>query len=122
MQQVLIVDDEPDFLDVVEHTLKASGFDVTAICGTEKAFKLLDDGFIPDIGIFDIEMPGRTGVELAHHLKTKAENIPVVFVSGFFPNWDIDDLEDNGGIATLSKPFPLGDLVALVNKILDDQK
>ncbi len=66
--KILIADDEPDILEIIEFNLQASGYEVvTAKNGNEALEKAKE--FLPDLIILDIMMPGKNGIEVCNLLR-----------------------------------------------------
>ena len=65
-KKILIVDDEPDILDLLHYTLNQNGYDVERASDGEEALKKASE-FMPDFILLDIMMPRRDGIE-AHAL------------------------------------------------------
>ena len=82
--RVLLVDDDPDVRAVAAAMLAEAGYDVVEADSGGAALDLLDD---PDLGvalmIADVVMPGMNGVELAHAVRRRCPEMPVLFVTGF---------------------------------------
>lgn len=79
---VLIVDDQPEFLEIFSVELKSKGYEViTAVDGAE-AIKVAQESH-PDLILMDVQMPGMTGVETLMKLKESPEtkDIKVVFLT-----------------------------------------
>lgn len=84
----LVIDDHPLFCDALSMTLKA-------VCGLQKidtadcltnAIKRLEDGFIPDVVVLDLNLPDVDGMDGLVRLKAVAGNTPVVVVSSLADN------------------------------------
>lgn len=66
--KILIADDEPDILEIIEFNLRANGYEViTAKNGNEALEKAKE--FLPDLIILDIMMPGKNGIEVCNLLR-----------------------------------------------------
>lgn len=82
--KVLIVDDEPEARNLLRSLL--SEIKNTEIVGeaenSEHALYLLVEHF-PDLILMDINMPGKTGMDLVHLIKSRNIDIPVVFISAY---------------------------------------
>jgi len=78
----MIVEDQPDFLDILEFHLEASGFLVAAVPDAEKAVELLGH-FRPALVITDLMMPGPTGVDLIHYIRGTRDltAVPVIVIT-----------------------------------------
>jgi CheY-like chemotaxis protein len=81
--KILVVDDEPEFVDVVQTVLEGSGYDVvTAGSGEEGKQKALDEE--PDLIILDVMMEtDKAGFEVARWLRSEevTERIPIVMLT-----------------------------------------
>jgi len=91
-KKILIVDDEPDFLELIGDLLKDHGYHVVeAFDGAEGLKRAAEEK--PDLVCLDLLMPRKTGIELYRDMKKDPalKTIPVIIVSGFvFPNLDHD--------------------------------
>ncbi|HKO30778.1 MAG TPA: PAS domain S-box protein [Nitrospiraceae bacterium] len=103
---ILIVDDEPKNLTVLETVLNDPGYRlVRAESGEQALLALVDDEFA--LLILDIQMPGMTGFELAHIIKgrKKTAGVPIIFLTAYY-NEDQHVLEGygTGAVDYLHKP------------------
>lgn len=81
--RVLLVDDYPDAADVWGVFLRAAGFAVdTAVSGTEALTRALADP--PDVVVMDLNLPDRSGIEVANLLRADAAtaHVPLLAVTG----------------------------------------
>lgn len=105
--QALLVDDE-DFVRMsTADMLNDLGYDVLEATSANDALRLIHEGAAPDILITDHLMPGMSGAELAHSLRTLRPELPVLIVSGYA---EIDTLPVD--LPRLTKPFRITDLAA----------
>lgn len=94
----LVVDDEPQFLEIIGAKLSSSGFHVeTAGSGEEgmKKAKTLQ----PDLMLLDVKMPGMSGAEALLKLKDDpaTKDIPVIFITNFSdPRAELQDIQEVG--------------------------
>lgn len=117
--KVLYVEDEPAIAELLKSGLDLFGIDVSPIYGNaEDALEQILSGQPPmadcDVLVFDIRLPGMTGLELAEKLREKGENRPVLIVSAYQPppRTQLEQL----GAHFMPKPF---DFAGIVNKIQD---
>lgn len=89
--EILIVDDETDFrLDLAE-LLFTQGFRViTAKNGKEAIDYIIHSRRLPEIVTLDVKMPEKDGIEFLKELRKIHSQIPVIFISGFVRNQEID--------------------------------
>jgi len=118
-KHILVVDDEPTWLQILTQFLTSRGYAVvTAGSGTE-ALRALS-GFTPDLILSDVRMPDMNGFELLESIKKlpATKSTPVVFLSA------IDDYDarkiakELGAMDYLVKPFDEGDVSSLLQKHL----
>ena len=118
--RILIVDDEPDTLGLIELTLQTAGFSVrTATNGDQALGLILEDTF--DLLLLDIMMPGMTGFDLLQILHDRQADVPpVVFLTAKSRQEDRDKGEELGAAAFLTKPTTRGDLLDTIRSILSE--
>lgn len=81
MTSVLLADDHPFIRAGVEAVLRNSPFEITAMAATgDEALARIDDAD-PDLCIFDIRMPGRSGVEILQDMRHRGDLRPVVLLT-----------------------------------------
>ncbi|HNK28763.1 MAG TPA: response regulator, partial [Ferruginibacter sp.] len=68
VKKILIADDEPDILEIIQYNLKNEGYEVAAAKNGNDALELAKR-FNPDLIILDIMMPGKTGIEVCNLLR-----------------------------------------------------
>jgi CheY-like chemotaxis protein len=112
MCTILVIDDEKGILRVIQEALTRYGHQVeTALDGVEGIQKF-DVGSY-DMVITDLRMPGLDGKGVFEHIRASCNNaIPIIGMSG--TPWQVQDLDFD---AVFTKPFPLWDLVASVEKL-----
>src|SRR5215813_8488605 len=117
--KVLYVEDEPAIAELLKSGLDLFGIEVSPIYGNaEDAFNQIVSGQPPmnqaNVLVFDIRLPGMTGLELAEKLRGAGEKRPVLIVSAYQPP-PRSQLETLGA-HFMPKPF---DFAAIVSKIQD---
>ena len=111
---VLIVDDEPDILDLMEEEFRYYGYStLVAICGND-AIKLLDSKKI-DIVVSDYKMPNGNGMSVLSHVNTLSVKPYFFFVSGQ-ADVSVDDAMSAGARLFFTKPFDLEVLIKEIEK------
>jgi two-component system, OmpR family, response regulator CpxR len=111
--KVLLIDDEPQFVEVLAERLEARGFIVqTALTGDEGLAKLQEQE--ADVAILDVQMPGRDGVETLREIKRIKPLIEVIMLTGHATiESGIQGLK-LGAYDYLMKPTDTEDLVAKI--------
>ena len=116
---VLIADDEPEVVDLVQIVLQTEGYQVQGASNGRKALdKILEQA--PDLLLLDVMMPEMTGLMLLDHLGADPvlSQIPVIMLSVVVTDPEVRMALEGGATAYLSKPFEIRELVWLVNRIL----
>lgn len=116
-KQILIIDDEPDLLEIISSEFDLEGANVFQADSVEKAIVVLSKNPI-DIVISDVRMPFRTGIDLLKYMKDKnAFYPPMILISGY-TDVPIQDIFHLGAEGFLVKPFRLEDLMRLTSRLL----
>ncbi len=92
---ILIVDDEPDFLEIFGMKLTSAGFRVETAGDGESGIKMAKE-LKPDLILMDVKMPGVSGADAVLRLKSDPEtkNIKVVFLSSLGdPRREIQEID-----------------------------
>ena len=116
---MLVVDDDPVIIRLLEVNFEMEGFTVvTAVDGMDGVEKARAEK--PDIVVSDVMMPKLNGLELCVALKTddSTSSIPVVLLSAKAQVADIRAGLDAGADDYVTKPFEPLDLIDRVNKLL----
>jgi DNA-binding response OmpR family regulator len=110
---VLVIDDEPRLLQVIESFLSIEGFEVICSQSAEDGLRLVADR-TPDIVVIDINMPGMDGLEVCRRIKSHAPGLPVLIFSGR-GSWSDGERSRLAGAGDfVEKPFNLRELAALI--------
>jgi two-component system, OmpR family, response regulator ChvI len=118
-QVIALVDDDRNILTSVSIALQQEGFVVRVYSDPQAALKAIADN-PPDLGVFDIKMPGLDGMELLRRVR-EFSSIPVIFLTS-----KDDELDEALGLAMgaddyISKPFSQRLLIARIRAILRRQ-
>jgi two-component system cell cycle response regulator len=117
--RILVVDDEPQNLELIEAMLLASGYEVFLAGGGEEALGLAREKK-PDLIILDLMMPGISGFEVCARMKTdpQTRGIPVLFVTALDQIADKQRALAAGGDDFLTKPFQRVELLTRIEALL----
>lgn len=108
--RVMVVDDYPDIVEVLEDSLRQRGFDVCCAGSADEAFRLATEHRKTLTAIVtDIQMPGRSGIDLIQQLRAAGFNTPIIAVTGGTEAW-LDAARGAGANAAFFKPVDLDDL------------
>lgn len=119
---ILIVDDDPVSVSLLEIVLKRSGYDVvvsrSATAGLQLAAEVL-----PSIILIDDMMPTMTGGEMCQRIKRNPElaHIPVIMISAGTRVQDANYIRDIGADYALAKPVLPKDVLQAVELVLSRQ-
>ena len=119
-KSVLVVDDQPHIVRLIQVNLEKEGFQVTtAGDGVEGLYKVRE--IRPDLVILDVIMPRKDGFEVLREIKSDPEllDIPVIMLTVKTHNADIGEGLKEGAEMYLPKPFHPKELVALVKRVLE---
>jgi DNA-binding NtrC family response regulator len=116
MKKILLVDDEPAILTVLELLLNKFGYIVILKSNAESALFLIREGVNVDLVITDYRMPGMNGVEFVRELRRILPSVPVLMLTG-----DITvEIEPSLGVFELiNKPVAGKELDRIVKAALD---
>lgn len=117
---LLIVEDIPNILSLIETTLKFKGYRVRTARNGEEALEVIQQER-PAIVITDILMPKMDGFSLVHRLRleTETRNIPVVFLSATYAAPDDKTFATLIGVSRfLEKPIDIENLLRTISELL----
>jgi len=118
-KQIVVVEDEPDILEILIYNLKRDGFIVNASDNGAEGLRLIQQK-IPDLVLLDLMLPGMDGLEICRHLKDDAitQHIPIIMVSAKGEESDVVLGLGLGADDYIPKPFSPRELIARVNAVL----
>lgn len=119
--RVLIVDDEKNYLLVLEAMLSEAGYSVTAINDPEMALAFLEDSEV-DVVITDMKMPKLTGKEVLQAVKKSQPHIPVLIMTAFGSIESAVDVMRLGSFDYITKPFANDELLLSVHNAAELSK
>jgi len=120
MAQILVVDDEPHVVKMLDFKLKILGHEVITARDGDEALREVETKK-PDLVLLDIMMPGMDGYQLLRKLKASEHyrDIPVVMLTAKGQEKDIVHGFDTGADDYVVKPFGFPELIARINRALD---
>jgi two-component system, OmpR family, response regulator len=116
-RRVLVVDDEPNIVDVIGMALRFQGFAVDSAASGREAIAKVGD-FKPDLMVLDVMLGDMEGFDVAQRLGAGPARVPIIFLTAK------DATEDKirgltvGGDDYMTKPFSLEELIARIRSIL----
>jgi two-component system OmpR family response regulator len=115
--RLLVVDDEPNILELLSASLRFAGFDVATATNGNDALRIAAS-YHPDLVVLDVMMPGLDGFEVVRRLRKEEQRVPVLFLTAK------DATEDKiagltlGGDDYITKPFSLEEVIARIRAVL----
>jgi len=119
MTRLLVVDDDPQIVELVGYKLRQQGFEVdTAIDGQDALNKLAGD--VPALVLLDVMMPGMSGLEVLERMRADAvtARTPVLMLTAKAQEEDLERGFALGADDYITKPFSPRELVSRVNAAL----
>jgi PAS domain S-box-containing protein len=122
-ETILIVDDEPDIIDIGQNTLEQFGYTVLTARNGEEAVDLYTrQGDRIDLVILDLGMPGMGGERCLKELLRMNEDVKVLIASGYAATQTVQGILEAGATGFMAKPYRLEDMLKKVREVLDGEK
>ena len=115
--RVLVVDDEPNIVDVVSMALRFQGFSVES-AGTGAEAVSAVGAFHPHLIVLDVMLPDMEGFEVARRLGAQHARVPIIYLTARDATEDKIRGLSLGGDDYVTKPFSLEELIARVRAVL----
>jgi two-component system OmpR family response regulator len=116
-QRVLVVDDEPNIVEVVAMALRFQGFTVETAASGREALAAVTS-FKPHLMVLDVMLPDMEGFDVAARLGAQRASVPIIFLTARDATEDKVRGLSGGGDDYMTKPFSLEELVARIRTIL----
>ncbi|MBC7902550.1 MAG: response regulator transcription factor [Gemmatimonadaceae bacterium] len=122
-KRILIADDEPDIIEIIQYNLKQEGYEVFSAKDGDEALVRAKE-LKPDLVILDIMMPKRNGVEVCRIMRTQTafENTLIIFLTALSDESSQIKGLDTGADDYISKPISPKVLVSRVNALFRRHK
>lgn len=117
MQQILIVEDEPDMARGLQDILEYEGYRVTAVGNGEAGLAELERK-TPDCIILDLMLPEMNGYQVCEQIRRRGCKVPVIMLTAKAQDYDKIRGFQSGADDYLTKPFSVGELLARVKAVL----
>lgn len=118
MPTLLAVDDEPADLELFRRTFEKQGLTVVAATNAADALALVAE-HKPDVAVFDVMLPDKSGIELLHEVKRYDSRLPVIFVTAGGTSATAIDAMRHGAFDYLLKPLNIRQVRELVDRALE---
>ncbi len=121
--KVLVVDDEPEILELLQYNFNKKGLEVAIARNGQEGLEMIEQD-PPQIIVLDIMMPVMNGIEMCRQLRQHEQfrSIPILFLSATNDDMLILSAMSAGGNHFVSKPIRLNLLFELVSNLYDEFK
>lgn len=104
-KKILIIDDEPTIVMILDELLSEQGYDILKAYSGEEGLRLFNSKTPPDLVITDLKMPGISGKAVIQAIRENPKEIPIIIVTGCVMNGDFP--EEGSYQAIFYKPFDI---------------
>jgi two-component system, OmpR family, response regulator len=115
--RLLVVDDEPNILELLSASLRFAGFEVATAANGAEALTVARR-FRPDLVVLDVMMPDMDGFTVVRRLRGEGANVPVLFLTARDATEDKITGLTLGGDDYVTKPFSLEEIIARIRAVL----
>ena len=117
-RKIIVIEDEPDIVEVISYSLKREGYNVLAVDRGDESINLIRNQS-PSLIILDLMLPGMDGLSVCRQLKSDpiVKDIPVIMISAKGEESDIVIGLEMGADDYLTKPFGPRELLARVKAV-----
>jgi two-component system NtrC family response regulator len=112
---ILVVDDEKNYLLLLEALLSEEGYEVTTMQDPEMALMYLKESEV-DVLVTDFKMPGMSGQELLERVRATLPHLPVIIMTAYGSVDGAVEAMKCGAFDYINKPFSNDDLLLSINK------
>ena len=118
-KKIVVVEDEPDLVDVVTYNLKREGYLVSAARRGDEGLNLIRSE-LPDLVLLDLMLPGMDGLSICRQMKSDGalKAIPIIIASAKGEESDVVIGLEMGADDYLAKPFSPRELLARIKAVL----
>ena len=116
-QRILVVDDDPDILRMVQVTLELEGFEIGTAESAPQAKEWIRHNGLPHLAIVDIMMPGTNGIELAREVQ-KFADLPIIMLTAVDEETTVVSTIEEVAEDYVTKPFNPKELAARVKRLI----
>jgi len=117
-KQILIIDDEPDFLDLFRFSLENAQYSVISASSAEEGLEKVK--LNPDLILLDLKMPSMNGLEVCKQIKedTKTMHIPIIVLTTETNTLDKVQAFNLGVVDFINKQFPIEEILVRIKSVL----
>jgi two-component system response regulator GlrR len=120
-ENILVVDNDPNILQVIRMRLVSGGYSVTTATGVEEALKLAEKKAI-DLALIDLKLNGHDGIHLMENIHHINPHIPVIILTAHGTIKSAVQAMKKGAHSYLTKPFDGHELLLQINNCLEKSR
>ena len=121
MDTILIVDDEKNYLVVLEALLSPEGYEIVTSEKAQEALRVIQEADV-DLVLTDMKMPGMTGMELLEEAKKIKPEVPVIMMTAYGTIEMAVEAMKKHAYDYITKPFQNEELKLTIRKALDNYR
>jgi PAS domain S-box-containing protein len=121
-QRILIVDDDPNIVQVIEQALTFKGYSTRSTTAGEEAVRIFHDEGEFDVVLTDLILPGISGIELLEIFKKQDPTCEVLVLTGFGSNDKAVEALKKGAYDYLKKPTNIDELFIAVSNAIEKKR
>jgi two-component system NtrC family response regulator len=121
MDTILIVDDEKNYLVVLEALLSAEGYEIITANNARNALRLIEESDL-DLVLTDMKMPGMSGMDLLVESKRRKSEVPVIMMTAYGTIEMAVEAMKKQAYDYITKPFQNEELKLTIKKALDNYR
>jgi len=115
--EIVIIEDEPDILELLEYHLEKEGYSVMGFLSTDNVEQFLEEEN-PALLIVDRNLPGVEGSEFVSYIRGLGYNMPVMFLTARDKESDLLEGFSSGGDDYMTKPFSSQEMIVRIEALL----
>ncbi len=119
-QIILVVDDDEGICKLLQTGIQMAGYQCHIAQSPTLALALLDK-YAVDVVVADIKMPEMSGIELAHIIKAR-HHADVIIMTGFFEDFNYEDIVRQGASDFLQKPVRIAEFIARLKRVIAERR
>lgn len=115
--KILLLEDDASLVDGLVWVLKREGYEMHVAGTVKEAFKLLEENAF-DLLLLDVSLPDGTGFEVCERVRSRREDVPIIFLTAADEEVNVIRGLDGGGDDYITKPYRLGELCSRIRALL----
>jgi two-component system response regulator GlrR len=120
-RKLLVVDDDPNLLELIRMRLESERFDVTTAADEEKAKEIAQSAAF-DLAIIDLQLVRQDGISLMAELRVANPDLPVIILTAHGSIASAVEAMQRGAFTYLTKPFDARELVLCIERALENRR